>query len=171
MSDIGTDRRTMLALLAAGAVRSRVHAAETSPLLFLNSGQHQLVAALVEMILPADNHSPGAREAGVSRYIDLVLANSGASAQDSWKQEMEAFEVFARQHGETPFLDATPAARSEILNLLASKPEQDTPAGRFFARTRQMTIFGYYSSKIGLLNELEYQGNQVMAGFPGCERR
>ena len=182
MSDIEADRRTMLALLTMGVLSSRVgmaqahlHAIRTAPRLqalqFFNPGEHEVVATLAELIIPADDHSPGAMKAEVGRYIDLVLVNSDASHQASWKEEMDAFEAFSMQHGGKRFLDAAPAVRTKILNLLAPEAQHPgTAAERFFARIRKMTIFGYYSSEIGLLKELEYKGNRVLAGFPGCER-
>jgi len=33
---------------------------------------------------------------------------------------------------------------------------------------KSATLFGYYTSQIGLLKELGYVGNAVMSGFPGC---
>jgi hypothetical protein len=180
MSDIEIDRRTALALLAAGVAGSRLavaqshlHALRKAPpphaLQFFSPEEHELVTTLAELIIPADEHSPGARKAEVGRYVDLVLANSEAADQASWKQQMAAFEELSIRHGGKRFLDAGPKAQSEVLTVLAPEAAHPSqPAGQFFARLRTMTIFGYYSSEIGLLKELEYKGNQALAEFPGC---
>jgi len=39
---------------------------------------------------------------------------------------------------------------------------------RFFAQLKQMTIEGYYTSAIGIHQELQYKGNEVLAEFIGC---
>jgi gluconate 2-dehydrogenase gamma chain len=180
MSRNETDRRTVLALLAAGVLGSRVGIAQAQlnalrkngpgqPLLFLTPEEHELVEILAEMIIPADDHSPGAREAGVGRYIDLVLSNSAESIRSSWKGRISAFEEFANEHCGTPFVEATPAVRIQFLNVMAPRAEHpNTPAEQFFGDFRAMTIFGYYSTEIGLVGELGYKGNQVLAEFPGC---
>ena len=40
---------------------------------------------VAEVIILADEHSPGARAAGVSKFIDLVAAHSPAGKQAAWK--------------------------------------------------------------------------------------
>jgi hypothetical protein len=175
------NRRTALALLGAGVLASRLEAAqahlhairrntESRRLIFFDPEAHRLIDALAEAIIPSDDHSPGAREAGVSDYIDLVAGNSAAAEQEQWRTGMAAFEAAARSELGNAYLDATPAEQAGLLNKLGSSAaEQGTPAGQFFARMKRMTVFGYYTSQIGLLKELEYKGNQALAEFPGCK--
>jgi len=81
------DRRTTLALLGAGVLRANLSAAQHQAhalkadakaykLQFFTAQENDLLDRVAEMILPADDHSPGAHEAKVSLYIDLVVANS-----------------------------------------------------------------------------------------------
>lgn len=165
MNEGPLDRRTALVLLGTGLFSTRLDAAR-----FFSPPEHELIDTLTEMIIPADEHSPGARAAGVATYIDLVIANSPHDVQASWKTELTAFEEFARQQCGKPFLQADARSRAHTLDQLAAHPAAPaTPAARFFAQVREMTVFGYYSSEIGLLKELGYKGNQVMAAFPGCK--
>lgn len=174
------DRRTMLALAGAGVLNSRLNAAQaqlhalrkngTAPLQFFTASEHQFIDTLAEMILPADEHSPGAHEARVAAYIDLVVANSDDSVKSAWKSGMKAFDSAVRQSAKVGFLDAKPEARAEaVKRVLAQQNGPGAPARDFFLRVRQITIAGYYSSELGLLKELEYKGNQAMNMFPGCE--
>jgi gluconate 2-dehydrogenase gamma chain len=167
MSDGTVDRRTALALLGAGVLASRLDAAR-----FFSPAEHELVDVLTEMIIPADEHSPGARAAGVGAYIDLVIAGSSSEEQTKCRSELAGFEEFARQQCGKPFLQADATARARVLDRLAGQaPHAASPAGRFFGRVREMTIYGYYTSEIGLLKELGYKGNQVLAVFPGCKSK
>ena len=173
-------RRTSLALLGAGVLASRLEAAqahlhairrntEARRLIFFDPEAHRLIDALAEAIIPSDEHSPGARQAGVGYYIDLVAGNSAAAEQEQWRTEMAALEGAATSELGKAFLDATPAEQAAFLNRLAnSAAEPETPAVRFFARMKRMTIFGYYTAEIGLLKELGYKGNQALSEFPGC---
>lgn len=175
------NRRTALALLGAGVVSSRLQAAqahlhairnskEPPDLIFFDDVSHRLIDFVSESIIPADDRSPGARAARVSYYIDLVVGNSPAPVQDAWRAELAAFEAGAKQDLGRSFVEADEGGRTRFLNQLASAAvKPTTPAEQFFARMKHMTIFGYYTSEIGLLKELEYKGNHALAEFPGCK--
>jgi gluconate 2-dehydrogenase subunit 3-like protein len=165
------NRRTALGLLGLGVVSSRLEAAhqhlaalqaspQTYRLQFFTAQQHGVVDQVAEMILPADDHSPGAHEAKVGYYIDLVAANSSAAAKANWKSRLAAFEkVVAAQRG-----DHAAALRA----VAAQENNPGTPAEHFFVDMKKATLFGYYTSQIGLLKELGYKGNEALASFPGC---
>jgi hypothetical protein len=44
----------------------------------------------------------------------------------------------------------------------------ETALEKFFAPLKRMTIDGYYTSKIGIHEDLEYKGNTALSEFPGC---
>ena len=56
-----------------------------------------ILDALTETIIPADEHSPGAREARVADYIDLLLAESDdptcRRAMDYFKEELRTGNI------------------------------------------------------------------------------
>jgi hypothetical protein len=39
---------------------------------------------------------------------------------------------------------------------------------RFFVTLKRMTINGYYTSKIGIHQDLQYIGNEYLSDFQGC---
>lgn len=165
------DRRQALALLAAGVLPARLleaqhelHQIAVSPgkysPKFFQPGEYALVDQVAEMILPADDHSPGARGARVADYIDLIVAKSSAQTQALWRERLTAFRSVPNATGSVAFA------------MLAAKADSpSTPAEHFFADMRHMTIQGYYTSEIGLVQELGYQGGHVRASFPGCEHQ
>ena len=166
------DRRTTLALLGAGVLSARLataqhqaHAlkadAKAYKLQFFTTQENDLLDRIAEMIIPADEHSPGAHEAKVSLYIDLVVANSPDSRKREWKERLTAF---AREFG-----SLTGPDQAAMLNRLAkAEKKPGSPSEHFFADVKAATLFGYYTSQIGLIKELGYMGNAVMPGFPGC---
>src|SRR5207245_1097754 len=112
-----------LKLLAAGVLRANLataqhqaHALKTDAkaykLQFFTVEENDLLDRVAEMILPADDHSPGAREAKVSLYIDLVVGNSPKSKKRQWKERLGAF---AREFGKL----AEPE-QAALLNRLAA---------------------------------------------------
>ena len=67
------------------------------------------------------------------------------------------------------FLDLPPAEQNATLTRLAAvEKTPTTPAEHFFADMKKATLFGYYTSQTGLIEELGYKGNAVLNGFPGC---
>lgn len=174
------DRRTALALLGAGVVSLRLeaaqhhlHALKTQPkayqLQFFSPEEHQLIDSVAEMILPADDRSPGAHEAAAGSYIDLVVASSSEQVQARWKARLSGFERFAQSEGGKAFMSLDQGQREAILNQVAQRERTpETPAEHFFVDMKKMTLFAYYTSEIGLWQELGYKGNEVLDRFPGC---
>jgi len=171
------DRRTALELAALGVAANRLRAAEkhmhtlkTKPgaykLRFFTEAENQLLDRVAEMIIPADMRSPGAHEARVSYHIDLVAAHSPRAVQQRWKAQLAAFDRI----GARPFMDLPPEGQTSVLNQAAANETRPaTEAERFFVAVKRAVVFAYYTSEIGMLKELRYQGNRVLAGFPGCQ--
>jgi hypothetical protein len=163
------DRRQALSLLAAGVLPSRLleaqhemHKMAVSPgkyaPKFFQPSEYALIAQVAEMILPADDHSPGAHAARVADYIDLVVANCSAQTQARWRERLLAFQ--ATRNVMDP---------AEFAKLAAKGDSPSAPAEHFFADMRHVTLEGYYTAETGLRQELGYEGGHVRAGFPGCE--
>jgi hypothetical protein len=68
------------------------------------------------------------------------------------------------------FLKASPEQRTEVLQVLSDNLEMtELLEVRFFKQLKRLTIDAYYTSKIGILEELEYKGNIVLEEFVGCK--
>lgn len=154
----------------AGHAAAAPAAAAPARLRFLTAEQNTLVDELAEMIIPADAHSPGAREAKVSEFIDGVLANSDAGVQRAWSGGLAAVDAeAAKRHGK-PFLKCTAPQRDSILRAMADGEESPkTELHRFFIMLKRQTLSGYYTSSIGLLKDLQYKGIVPLAAYPPCD--
>lgn len=136
---------------------------------FFNPEQIELLAQLTEMIIPADDSSPGAREANVSLFIDLMVSHSGQDTQEQWSSGLKLVEAEAQKRYGQAFLKCSAAEQDRIMAAMAAgEPGPQTALERFFARVKLMTIDGYYTSAIGIHRELRYKGNAVLTEFPGC---
>ena len=49
-----------------------------------------------------------------------------------------------------------------------STVSQDHPGFRFYELAKGMTVEGFYTSRIGLVQVLEYQGLDYLTEFAGC---
>jgi gluconate 2-dehydrogenase gamma chain len=130
------------------------------------------VGVLCDLILPADERSGSATQAGVPEYIDDWL--------DFRKQEDGNDDLAAQILGGLAWLDresagafagASPDRQKQILDRIAW-PERAAPADRrwaaFFSKFRDLTLNGFYSSKMGIA-DLPYLGNTAVPEWKGCD--
>jgi len=118
---------------------------------FFTPEEYHLVARLTELIIPTDD-TPGAREAGVSEFIDFMVA-SDPQLQPQFRRGLTWMNAHAiKLHGRR-FLDISREQATEILSNLAYKErhrlgEEDGQA--FFRLIREYTLMGFYTSRIGM---------------------
>jgi gluconate 2-dehydrogenase gamma chain len=137
---------------------------------FFTPAQHRTVDVLSELIIPADDRSPGAKAAQVADYIDFVLSESPADAKAQWTVGLAALDAASSTQFGKAFADATPEQQTTLLTDVARNEfNPTTPLEKFFREAKGRTIFGYYTSKIGIHEELKYQGNQFLPEFVGCD--
>ena len=147
-------------------------AADTFHPQFLDSEQFELVFMLSEMIIPKDDHSPGAKAAKVGEYIDEMLTVSGGAVQQLWKNGLAAMNELAQKAYAKAFVACSEGDRIVLLTRLCTNEQQARTMGeKFFVAMKEATIEGYYNSAIGIHQDLQYQGNTALTSFPGCERQ
>jgi hypothetical protein len=141
-----------------------------APFKFFTPAQHHSVDVLAELIIPADDRSPGAKAARVADYIDFALSEAPQDARQLWADGLAALDAASRSQFGTPFASATADQQTALLTELAKNElAPKTAAEKFFRDAKSRTIFGYYTSDIGIHQELKYQGNQYLPEFVGCD--
>jgi hypothetical protein len=125
---------------------------------FFTPEENQLVDQLAELIIPSDDHSPGAQAAKVSLFADLMLATGDKQAREQWRNGLRVIQ----QEAEKSSLPAVLAMAG------ANEADPKTELEHFFANLKEMTIVGYYTSSIGIHQDLGYRGNSFLTSFPGC---
>jgi hypothetical protein len=129
----------------------------------------QTLEALVEAIIPSDERSPGAKQARVADYIDLLLSESDDEVALQWMGGLAALNQESTLRFRRPFVGLDAAQVDAVLAAISKNElEPATPLEHFFVMTKQATIRGYYSSEIGIHRELRYKGNQFLQEFVGC---
>ena len=133
--------------------------------------QYLTLVFLCDMIIPKDEESGGAVEAGAPEFIDL-LTSENERFQGILGGGLMWLENFCFDRYERPLLECTPAQQKEVLDLIAYRKNARTDPSlsqgvAFFAKLRDMTCDGFYTSKIGI-EDLKYIGNTAVAEFPGC---
>lgn len=136
----------------------------------LDSSQFQTLEALVEAIIPTDDRSPGAKQARVADYIDLLLSESETERALRWFGGLAALDAEAVARFRKPFVALSGDQVDSILQEISrNERAPQTPLEEFFVMTKDATIRGYYTSEIGIHQELRYQGNKFLREFVGCQ--
>jgi hypothetical protein len=138
---------------------------------FLMPQEHALVNEMAETIIPADSKSGGAKAAKVADYIDQELSERASEArQTDFREGLRLTELMTQHYCGKSFLDASPEERIAVFTVISSNiAMSELPEVRFFKDLRSMTIDGYYTSKIGIHDDLEYKGNVVLQEYVGCD--
>jgi hypothetical protein len=185
----GISRRSMLELVVLGTLATACHGAErTATAVGARAGadtaraatgpyhptvftQHEwdTVNVLVDIIIPRDERSGSATDAGVPEFMDRILVMYPEDSLPirgglAWLDH-ECADRFGR-----PFVQCTSQERSAVLDDIAwptrAKPELSQGVA-FFNRFRDFTASGFFSSKIGVA-DLQYQGNVYVPQWTGC---
>lgn len=125
---------------------------------FFSEEQSRLLDQLMEMVIPADDHSPGAHEAQTNLFADLMVAGSSESVKKQWQDGIQQIRE-----------EAGGSSLADVLQRAATNEENPkTDLDRFFVLLKQMTVNGYYTSATGIHKEMEYVGNTYLVAFPEC---
>jgi hypothetical protein len=138
---------------------------------YFSAHQYLTLVLLCDTIIPKDEVSGGAVEAGAPEFIDL-LTSENEEYQGVFGGGLMWLDNFCFDRYEHVCLECTPAQQKEVLDLIAyRKNARIDPAlsqgVAFFAKLRNLTCDGFYTSKIGI-EDLQYIGNTALAEFPGC---
>jgi gluconate 2-dehydrogenase gamma chain len=194
ISETDINRRRALAQLVAGAAsvasmplwvqslcaqaRAEAHtpaaqAAASAPAWspsVLTPRQNEAVIALTELIIPA-TETPGAKAALVNRFVDRVLSTADAKERSEFVRGLAWLDDRCRARAGKDVAGTSAAELTTVLTPLAvegAPAGEDAPGIAFFRAIKSMTITGYYTTEIGLRQELGDDGRMVLGAFEGC---
>jgi len=174
-------RRLSISALASGAALGTLDAAQQAhdavsedkkaaggayvPKAF-NDHEYKTLQRLSDLIIPADDHSPGALAAGAADWIDFMASNS-PELREIFTGGMSWLDHEMQRRYGADFLDAKPEQQTAMLDLIAieknATPENE-PGIHFFHWARNLVLDAYYTSPIGI-KELGYMGNTAVSEF------
>jgi hypothetical protein len=138
----------------------------------LTKAELRTVAALCDVIIPADGKSRSASEVGVPDFIDEWVSAPYPHQQENKTQIKEGLawlDAEGKKRFEKEFADLTDEQKQRICDDICfvpkARPEFEKGA-RFFALFRDLTATGFYTTKEGM-KDLRYIGNTPQIGFKG----
>jgi gluconate 2-dehydrogenase gamma chain len=133
----------------------------------LTTHEFATLERLAGQIIPADEHSKGALEAGAADFIDFLCAASD-EMRDIYTGGLAWLDDAARRrYNGKGFLGAQPSEQTALLDLIAWRKNESpelNPGIQFFSWARRMVADAYYTSPIGI-KDLGYLGNTAVAQF------
>jgi len=152
-------------------IRDTVAAQLAAPAGFFTSGELALTEELAELIIPTDDHSPGAKAAAVAPYINSQLAEAFDDADRvTWREGLLHVDQLSQNMHGVPFLQSAPEQRVAVLTrMAANEASPKLPEEKFFAELKSRVVQAYYTSEIGIKQELEYKGNPYLPEFVGTD--
>lgn len=138
---------------------------------FFTPAELALVDELAELIIPADDHSPGARAARAAAFIDQQLAEAiDEEPRLLWRNGLQSLDALSTKMNGVAMMQATPAQRVAVLEAMArNEADPKTPEEKFFVALKTRVAYAYYTSKVGIHDELEYKGNTYQREFAGTD--
>ena len=182
------DAEAATANTLAQAARGGAGGAPFSPA-FFTAHEYETVRRLVDLIIPRDERSGAATDAGVPEFIDFLLAEEPKLPQASLRQTamrggLAWLDLESQRRFDMTFVACRDEERTALLDDISQAPpvdesEEEPAAGEpaslpmrahgraFFASFRDLTATGFWSSRLGM-DDLQYIGNRVVTEWTGC---
>ena len=136
---------------------------------FFTPEEWETVKVLADLVIPADDRSGGATDAGVPEFMDFIVMDN-ASMQTPMRGGLAWLDRECRLRFERPFIECTDTERTGVLDEIAwparARPELSQGVA-FFNRFRDLTASGFFSSRMGV-EDLRYTGNRALREWTGC---
>jgi gluconate 2-dehydrogenase gamma chain len=139
---------------------------------FFTRAELRTVGVLANDIIPKDERSGSATDAGVPAFIDFNLSvpETDENTRTAWRGGLRWLDTESKRRHGVAYAAATRAQRHAILDDIAY-PDKVTaqlrPGNAFFMRARDMIASGFFSSAIGF-QDLKWQGNTFNPNWNGC---
>ncbi|SHK28772.1 gluconate 2-dehydrogenase subunit 3 family protein [Rhodothermus profundi] len=141
---------------------------------FFTEHEYQTVTVLADWVIPADERSGSASDAGVPAFIDFIMSDplipGLGQRQTAIRGGLAWLDYQCLQRYGRPFIACSQEQQQELLDLIAYPevaPPEMAPGVAFFNSFRDLVASGFWSSKMGM-EDLQYMGNTAVAEWKGC---
>lgn len=155
----------------AAAAAQATRAAPAPPFVpkFFTPEEFRLVTTLADIVIPKDERSGSASDAGVPEFMDFMMIDQ-PGRQVAMRGGLAWLDHECQQRFDTLFLECTDAQRTAVLDDIAwparAKPEHAHGVA-FFTSFRDLTAAGFWTTRMGI-DDLQYLGNRSVARWNGC---
>jgi len=136
---------------------------------FFTAHEYATVGVLVDLIIPKDDRSGSATEAGVPEFMDFMMIDQ-PRRQIAMRGGLALIDRLSEERFGKRFVACTDRERRQLLDEIAYTSNTDpglSHAIAFFSSFRDLTASGFWSTKMGVA-DLQYQGNVFVSEWNGC---
>src|SRR6266568_3859392 len=136
---------------------------------FFTRREYATVTVLADLIIPRDERSGSASDAGVPEFMDFMMIDQPLR-QTAMRGGLAFIDHLCDARFDKPFIECTDAERRQVLDDLAYPGKVDPALAHgaaFFSSFRDLTASGFWTSKMGI-EDLQYLGNKAVAEWNGC---
>lgn len=136
---------------------------------FFTPEEWRTVPVLADMVIPRDDRSGSATEAGVPAFMDFMMGERVDNGE-RLRKGLAWLDTESRKRFTAGFADLTSEQQLAIVNDIAwpdRAPEEMKEGVEFFKQFRNLCASGFWSSRIGV-EDLGYRGNVANASWEGC---
>jgi gluconate 2-dehydrogenase gamma chain len=167
---VWTDTEVAQAHEQAQAARAAARkAAATFKPKFFTDHEYATVRMLVDLIIPRDERSGSATDAGVPEFMDFIMIDMPAR-QIAMRGGLAWLDSECERRFDKRFVDCADAERIAVLDDISwpqrGKPEMSHGVA-FFNSFRDLTASGFWTTKMGM-QDLQYIGNTYVPEWKGC---
>jgi len=163
-----TDAEAAQAVASAQAARAATTAKPFVPK-FFTATEFKLVRTLADIIMPKDERSGSASDAGVPEFMDFMMIDQ-PTRQIAMRGGLAWLDSECQERFDKTFLDCAETERSAVLDDIAwpakARPELSHGVA-FFNSFRDLTASGFWTTRMGI-DDLQYMGNRSVARWNGC---
>jgi hypothetical protein len=136
---------------------------------FFTAHEYATVGVLVDLIIPKDDRSGSATDAGVPEFMDFMMVDQ-PRRQVAMRGGLALVDKLSQDRFGKRFLACADRDRRQLLDEIAYTTNTDSSLSHaiaFFSSFRDLTAAGFFSSKMGVA-DLRYQGNVFVDEWTGC---
>lgn len=129
--------------------------------IFFTKEEMETITVLSDIIIPADEVSGSASQAGVPAFIEFIVKDMPRH-QVPMRGGLRWLNLQCLKRYEKPFVACSPEQRIEMVDLIAypNKAKKEMAQGvAFFSLMRNLTATGFYTSEMGV-KDIGYAGNK-----------
>ena len=136
---------------------------------FFTPHELETVRVLVDIVIPRDERSGSATDAGVPEFMDFMM-NEREDGRTPMRGGLAWLDSQCEERFNKTFVACSESERTAVIDDIAwpkrAKPENSHGVA-FFNMFRDLTASGFYSSKVGIA-DLDYRGNEFVTSWTGC---
>ena len=163
---------------AGTAVQTARTAATAKPFVpkFFTAAEFRLVQTLADIVIPKDERSGSASDAGVPEFMDFMMLDQPAR-QIPMRGGLAWLDVECQERFDKLFVDCVASEQTAVLDDIAWPSRAVVAPGQpahplrhgiaFFTSFRDLTSAGFWTTRMGI-DDLQYLGNRSVAKWTGC---